>query len=266
MNELWAKLTNFSYELFGIIFPGLVVSIFLVIWWAALGPFLPYVTGANMPEFSIAALQQVIDKLTLATGISIIVPMFIIWYFLGNVLQWFARGGRADPEAEKRWLRRTWLSLTFRIPKPVESFDNRLRPLFDAVAPAFQADGVILDWRTFYPVAKSHLFQHLSYSLVATYQNKYTFHRSITAASALLFLLSMIGIAAGMLARYCGFPGPNWAILIASTVVSPMLVWGFSGSYLYNWKMFGDTIVTESYALLKGPKNAKPADERPAAH
>src|SRR5689334_7403955 len=112
MNELWAKLTNFSYELFGIIFPGLVLTIFVVVWWAALGPMVPYATAAGIPEFSIATFQQIIDRLTLATGISVIVPLVIIWYFAGNVLQWLARGGRADANAEKRFWRRMWLSLT----------------------------------------------------------------------------------------------------------------------------------------------------------
>jgi len=38
-------------------------------------------------------------------------------------------------------------------------------------------------------------------------------------------------------------------------------MWGFSGSFLYNWRMFGDTILTETFMLSK----IEPASRKPHA-
>ena len=259
MNELLATLTNLSYELFGVILPGIVASIFILLYWIALGPVAPLWTSGIIPAFTMTNLQALFDSLSLASGIGVAIPLLAIWYFLGHILLWIARSGKADAAASKGSVRRVVLSLVLQIPKPANPFDPNLKPLYNSVRKRFTADGAELDWRQFYPVVKSYLSQRLTYSLVATYQNKYTFHRSVAIASAVLFWFSVLTIATALV---FGAPGVNWALLLALLGGAVLLVWGFSGSYMYHWGMFGDTIITEAYSLLYGPKNADPLDAK----
>jgi hypothetical protein len=48
---------------------------------------------------------------------------------------------------------------------------------------------------------------------------------------------------------------PRWGILGVLILGGAILVWSFSASYIYHWKMFGNTIITEVYSSLHGPKN-----------
>ena len=156
-------------------------------------------------------LQALFDSLSLASGIGVAIPLLAIWYFLGHILLWIARSGKADAAASKGPVRRVVLSLVLQIPKPANPFDPNLEPLYNSVRKRFTADGAELDWRQFYPVVKSYLSQRLTYSLVATYQNKYTFHRSVAIASAVLFWFSVLAPVATSKSPTCGrvkFPHP----------------------------------------------------------
>jgi hypothetical protein len=152
----------------------------------------------------------------------------------------------------------------FRIPKPEASFDASLEQLFATVSPKFSPAGKPLQWREFYPVAKSFIAQKLRYSLVATYQNKYTLHRSLTTAAAVLFWVSLLGIAAGLVAPWKAAAEPHYGALASLATMSVIVIWGFSDSYMFHWKMFGNTIVTESYAMLLGPKDDGKTDQEPS--
>jgi hypothetical protein len=254
MNELLAKLTNLSYEFFGVILPGLVGSLFIYLWWSALGPLPPLWTNGTIPEMTLETTQGIIDSLSVAVGVGITIPSLAVSYFIGHILLWIARSGSSDQEATKKWWRRVWLSLTFRIPKPPSSYDIRLEKLYKAVQAKFAIDGALLEWREFYPIVKSYLSQRLMYSLISTYQNKYTFHRSITTASAVLFWFCWLAFIGGMITYCITGIAPHWGLITALLVGSILLVWGFSSSYMYHWEMFGNTIITEAYSLIYGPK------------
>lgn len=184
------------------------------------------------------------------------------------MLLWSARSGKYKinekeelnrKDSFKRALKRLGLSLIFRIPKPSRSFDEELQLLFEVVKNDFAGD-LEFEWRHFYPVAKSYLGENLSHSLVATYQTKYTFHRSIVTASACLFWVSLLSEIAALVTYKINGKQPEWILLIILTAGAFIFAWNFSSSYMYNWKLFGNTIITESYAFLHGPKNVRSAD------
>lgn len=255
MTELLAKLINFGYELFGVILPGIIVILFFLLWWTALGPLASVWTGGAIPEFNAETAGSIIDSLNVATGIGVAVPLFAGCYFAGHLLLWIARSGKENQKAADTWYKRLGYSLVFSIPKPAAPFNPKLQKLFEIVQKRFSADQAPLEWREFYPVAKSFLAQRVANSLVATYQNKYTLHRSITTAGALLFWVSLITI---VVARFTGGEQehlPSYLLLSVLLIGGLVLVWGFSASYIYHWEMFGNSIVTETYCKLYEPQN-----------
>ena len=253
MDEFLAKLTNLSYEFLGVIVPGIVASLFLGMWWAALGSIAPLWSFEFVPQLTSNNASGIVESLSLKTGIGVAVPGLAIAYFLGHILLWIARSGEPDECATKSTWRRVRTSLVFRIPKPPRSFDEDLQPLYDAVQAKFAIGGSALPWTQFYPVVKSYLSKNLTYSLVATYQNKYTLHRSITAAAAGLFWHSAAGAAGGGVTWYLAGVAPRGGLLATLALLAFVLVLCFSSSYMYHWKMFGNTIITEAYSIIYGP-------------
>jgi len=260
MSEFLAKLSNLSYELFGVILPGFIVSLILLVVWVAVGPAIEVLAFSSIPAFSMAQLKTFLDALSLVSGISVIVPLLVIWYFLGNILLWIVRGGAPLKESESSGIRRLQLTLTMRIPKPTQSYDADLEPLLLAAYKAFALAQQEANWRVFYPLAKCYLSRTLPSSLVSTYQNKYTFHRSVAAAGSVLFWLVIIALPGALAVRAFGGPSGNWFLLIVLLVASVAIAWGFSGSYMYHWKMFGNTIITETYSLINGPDYVAPSE------
>jgi len=258
MSELITKLIGLSYELFGVILPGLILSLFLLLTWVALGPAIPIFSLGAIPTFSMSNLNVFLDALSIASGISIIAPLLVIWYFLGHILLWISRSGPPLEPGQNTGIRRLGLTIVMRIPKPGDNFDPALAPLLSPVCAAFNLERDNAKWRILYPISKCYLSRALPTSLVSTYQNKYTFHRSVAAASAVLFWLSSLGTVGSALILYAGGPTPTWALLVTLLLASIAIAWGFSGSYQYHWQMFGNTIITETYSLLNSPDYVKP--------
>jgi len=253
MDEFLAKLTNLSYEFLGVIVPGIIAALFLGMWWAALGPIAPLWSFEFFPHLALNNVSRIVEPLSLKTGIGVAVPGLVIAYFLGHILLWIARSGEPDECATESTWRRVRSSLVFRIPKPPRSFDEDLQPLYDAVQAKFAIGDSVLPWTQFYPVVKSYLSKNLTYSLVATYQNKYTLHRSITAAAAGLFWFNAVGAVGGGITWYLAGVAPRWGLLVMFALLAVVLVLCFSSSYMYHWKMFGNTIITEAYSIIYGP-------------
>jgi DNA polymerase III epsilon subunit-like protein len=255
MDELFAKITNLSYEFFGVILPGLIAGLFIGLLWLAAGPLPPYITAGSIPELTINNIKLILDALNTNTTIVLIILSLIIAYFLGHLLLWIARFGKQNKRATESAFIRVLFSLTFRIPKPNNSYDPTLQPLYNIVQKRFAVDNKPLLWRQFYPVVKSYLSKNLSTSLVPTYQNKYTLHRSITLAATIWFWLNLITIVFSIYCSLSGGPSPYWIMLFILSFLALALVWGFSGSYLYHWQTFGDTIVTEAYSIIRETNN-----------
>lgn len=258
MNELLGKLTNLGYEFFGIFVPGILTILLLLLWWTALGPLATVWTDGVVPELTTQAAHDIMismDLLTATTGVGVLVPVIAACYFLGHLLHWLARSGPSDQRVAYATYRRLLHSLVFAIPKPAASFNPKLQRLFDLAQKRFAGESMTLEWREFYPIAKSYLAQRLSNSLVSTYQNKYTLHRSIATAGAALFWLSFAALVGSFFASGGGELGYSRVWLFLVGCLGLLLTGGFSASYIYHWEMWGNTIVTETYSRLYGPQD-----------
>ncbi len=211
MNELLAKLVDITYELFGVLLPGLIASAFLLLWWFAAEPLQVALFGSS--DFRIGPLN-LWNWLSSSSngGLSSFLPLLVAWYLLGQVLLSASRHSIGDAQSVDNPGRRVFRALTFRISRPPDPYDPALKPLYHAVAAKFNVPGVELQWVQFYPVVKSHLAEHLSKSLVTLYQNKYTLHRSITMASAVLFWLSILTCLSSGVGIVCGVAA-HWVLL-----------------------------------------------------
>jgi len=258
MNELLARLVDLSYEFFGVLMPGVIATLFLCLWWAALGQLAPSWTSGVVPELDVDLAASAIQSFSNATSLAVIILILIVWYLIGHLILWFARSGKSDDKARNNWLRRVALTLIFQTPKPKDHYRSDLKPLFNAIAKKLGTRGSPLNWGQLYPVARCLLSQRLNRSLVTTYQNKYTLHRSIATAAAGLFWLCLLTIIGAAITLQTNGPQPHWMLLTAFLVGAGSLAAVFSESYMYHWGLFGDTVVTETYSLLYGPIEDEP--------
>jgi hypothetical protein len=154
VNEILAKLTNLSYEFFGVILPGFVGFMFLVFWWLALGPVATKWSWGVVPQFTLENASTTVNSLNNATGAGTAIPVVLAAYFVGHIILWIGRSGKPDDVGTKRPIVRVLKSLVFQIPKPVSPYDPKLQPLFEDVRATLASGGIALDWRQFFPVAK----------------------------------------------------------------------------------------------------------------
>lgn len=249
MDGFWNKLDNLAYELFGVVLPGLVASVLLIALWYALGPLIPLWSFAYVPELTHESIRYFVRVVPFARESTTIIGTLLVWYFLGHVLNWVSKG-RSSRESPRKELQRVWSFLRFRVQKPSEPYDTSLKELFVKVSDRFSPNRE-LTWREFYPLAKNFLVNSDRRSLLSTYQNKYRLHRSIAAAAAATFWLTLIGMLAARMSYVLGSTNyPNWLMLWFLIVASFATVWGFSATFMFYWTLWGDTIVTESYGAL----------------
>jgi hypothetical protein len=249
MDQLLSKFTNLGYEILGIFVPGLVLMLFLLFGWWCLGPLAGMWTFNFLPQARIREASGLLSLLNSDIRAGLLIVLVVGAYFLGHLLHWIARRPK-NPVAKPSWYRRVWLCLTFAIPKPEHSYEPKLQPLLDAAKP-FLGLGPQAEWRQFYPLAKAYLSANLQTSLVSTYQNKYTLHRSLTAAAVVWFWLSILATAGALIEICFADSQPLWFPLLLSSPLSLLLVWGFSDSYRYNWKLWGDTLITEIFMIQR---------------
>lgn len=252
MELLLNKLSNLSYEILGIILPGFITLILFILLIVGTGDLLPAFSNDFFPRLTLRSTSNTLESIGVRTGVGIAGPAILIAYFIGHLLHWISRSGKGDDELVKNNFKRTWLSITFRVPKHSTSYDKNLQPLLDALKPKFHLSPEA-EWRQFFSPAKHYLIRTSNTSLVSVYQNKYTLHRSITTGAALIFWLSIISMAIGIISAHFLCVEPRWIPLCFLAVGCLVVTWGFSDSYAYNWKMFGNTIITETYSLLFGP-------------
>ena len=125
--------------------------------------------------------------------------------------------------------------------RPLASALARRNPgtLFDRVREKFTAPGVAsLEWRMFYPVGKAYLARNVANSLVTTYQNKYTFHRSLVLGAVVVFWLSAFALITAAVTNHFVHVDPRWYQLIGLAAFSLFMVNGFTASYRLHWGLF----------------------------
>jgi len=110
------------------------------------------------------------------------------------------------------------------------------------------------DWVRFYSAAKAALRESKSSSLISTYQNKYTFHRSLAVAFTVLAwtagVLAVVSIARDRsdVALYVGW----LAVSLLGTSIS-------RHQFKRNWLLWGDTVIVETLAAFSPTPKPKPA-------
>lgn len=248
MDTLIGKLTDLAYEFFGVILPGFFFLLFLTIWWLAVGEMFANRTGAFVPALHLTQIGWIENTFSRTRRIEVGLLLLVLCYFFGQLLNWGSRPRTSRKDA--RWFE----YLLFRFSRPEEPFNPRLKPLFEETSKRLAFREGAFSWPQFYPVAKSLVARNLNYSLIQTYQHKYTLHRCVTLVAVILFWLCALSTIAGLALR--GAVAPNWFALLVLAGSALWMVWGFSRSYTYFWGLWGDTIVTESYTLVCVPKVA----------
>jgi hypothetical protein len=185
---------------------------------------------------------------------------FGVIIFVGHILLWVSRSrGKVGDVVVKHCWRRIYWTLKFGIPKPDDNYDKNLESLYISVLAKFSNGNTLQKWEQFFPVVRSFLTRKMTYSLVSTYQNKYTLHRSIAGAASAFFWMNIFGLVIGLISYYGWHVSPIWWLLGIQAIIALVFVLGFSGSYAFYWKLFGNAIITEAYSVIYGPNDAKPS-------
>ncbi|MXY31204.1 MAG: hypothetical protein F4187_05750 [Gemmatimonadetes bacterium] len=251
MDALIGKLTNLGYEFFGILLPGTLAVLMWSLLWSAAGDLVPLITLGAVPELTLSEAMDAIGQAIEWSAFLSVLLMTAVAYFVGHLLTWVARGGKPHEQVRKRdHLAGT---LLLRPPKREPSYNLKLKPAWRWAGKRLLGEKLALTWTLFYPAAKTYLLQRRIPSLVTTYQNKYTLHRSLAVAAALTTWGTLLVIVSGLLAQVIGAQaaGPHWFATGVLAVGSLGAVLGFSSSYLYNWTLWGDYLITETYVSLR---------------
>ena len=251
MDALIGKLTNLGYEFFGILLPGTLAVLMWSLLWIAAADVVPWTTRGAVPELTLSEAMDTVGQAIEWSAFISVLLMIALAYFVGHLLTWMARRGKRH----KHVRRRDHLvgTLRFRPPKQEPSYDLRLKPAWKWAGKRLLGKKLDLSWSLFYPAAKTYLLQKRIPSLVTTYQNKYTLHRSLAVAAALTAWGALVVAILGLLAKVIGAQaaGPHWFATVVIAAGSLFAASRFSSSYLYNWTLWGNYLITETYVALR---------------
>ncbi len=254
MEQLFNKLTSLSYELFGIFVPGFILSLFLVWWWWCVGDLSRVISFGYLPVIGMRGVSEGYGLVPDEIKLGLVVYVAVASYFLGHFINWVGRSrGVKESLAESKrvqMISNLGNCLRFSVPKPRDSYYKNLDPLFTVVVERLGLPESAQIWGSFYPVAKCLVAQEVKYSLISTYQNKYTLHRSLTIASVIWFWLTLFVFFFGMIFSCHFHAEPRWVPLAISALLSLMAALGFSESYRFNWLMFGNSVITETFMYI----------------
>ncbi|WP_419939303.1 hypothetical protein [Candidatus Palauibacter sp.] len=258
MDALIRKLTNLGYEFFGILLPGTLAVLMWSLLWVAAADVVPWVTCRAVPTLTLSDARDSIKQAIEWSAFMSVLLMIALAYLVGHFLTWMARRGKRH-ERVGFW-DHLLETLCFRPPKQEPSYDLRLKPAWKWAGEQLLGKKLDLSWSLFYPAAKTYLLQQRIPSLVTTYQNKYTLHRSLAVSAALTFWATVVVAVSGAISGWVNgpqAPEPHWLATIALVAGSLSAVWGFSSSYLYNWTLWGNYLITETYVALRTQEHAE---------
>ncbi|MEE9302962.1 MAG: hypothetical protein V3U84_04165 [Thiotrichaceae bacterium] len=256
MDALLDKISNLNYELFGLIFPGFLallgVSYYVSIDYYAIRefPFSEFTTTYKLFREDYM-LVLFIGLLTLS-------------YLFGHILKWVSKEGiwkslpplgiiqSKLPEIETLWIRFLFLAgKTNPSKNHRSSFETLKGSLAKALSNKLSLDGMedtLKNWGDFYFISKSYIGQSETKNLLANYQNKYTFHRSLASLFAILIWVSLASLI------MFWFEDAPWFVYIligVHTFFAYILLRHFVSSYMYFWRLFGDVVIAELAVELK---------------
>ena len=246
MDALIRKLTNLGYEFFGILLPGTLAVLMWSLLWIAAADVVPSITRGTVPKLTLSEARDAIEQAIEWSAFITVLLMTTLAYFVGHLLTWVARRGKRH-ERVNFWHHLAG-ALLFRPPQQQPSYSLRFTPLWKWAGERLLDETPDLSWSLFYPAAKSYLLQKRIPSLVTTYQNKYTLHRSLAVAAALTAWGTLFVTVYSFFAQPAE---PHWFAIVVLAVGSLSAVYGFSSSYLYNWKLWGNYLIMETYVSLR---------------
>ncbi len=200
MNTFIDKLLSLSYDFIGILLPGLTATVFILFILIGLDLTVPGFILSGEEDFGVDTVTRLFQDEEGSMQYAPLAIALLIWYLAGQFLKGLSRNVHRDDDLARKVVPRTWYFLTFRVLAPETDFHRRLAPLFVAVRNRFETEGVSLNWQQFFPIARSHLSQNLTKSLIETYQNKYTLHRSIAIVGVLSFWMTVIALLISVIA------------------------------------------------------------------
>jgi len=251
MDALIRKLTNLGYEFFGILLPGTLAVLMWSLLWIAADDVVPWATWGAVPELTLSTAKDAIGQAIGWSAFVSVLLMITLAYFVGHLLTWVARRGKRHKDVS--FWNHLLGTLCFRPPKQEPSYNTKLKPAWRWAGKRLLHEKLDPTWSLFYPAAKTYLLQKRIPSLVTTYQNKYTLHRSLAVAAAVT-AWGVLGVAILSLISAPVFGAqvePHWFATIVLGLGSLVAVWGFSSSYLYNWTLWGNYLITETYVSLR---------------
>lgn len=262
MDALVTRITALSYDLFGIFFPGFLaiiissalsvyallledlvnVHILRLVYYGATKEFLPLTllalaTGSYLIGWLLKYQTQ--KQIPVKSRIDILSQWLRLDGTGTEVLRLVLFCGSKQPPANYK------ASLAGAYQKAVE----RLRKKLHLTAVALPST----DWGVFYLFAKTYIANNHKFSLLTTYQNKYTFHRSVAAYFAVQFWITL---ALMLLVLFIDLTsGKPWLIHFLSFLIFTLFSLKFSYVYFRSferfWKLWGDTVIIESSVQMQ---------------
>ncbi len=242
MDEFFRRLTSINYELFGILLPGAIAVLAVTF---SFGIVL-YVAGFDFSWKNDAIIilnaysyYSLICFLLLSfiigiclssisrNGISNVLPFWKLNFIKSNKIRFFMLLRENEKLATHR-----------------KSFDTLWRD--QAVKLATKLDLKIaadICWPDFYFLAKTFLYMQGKATLVDNFQNKYTFHRSISIIFVIIFWSNLAAFIYVFFAHAI-FPVLAWWIAVNS-LGSYYVANVFYESYCRYWVLFGDVVISE---------------------
>ncbi len=222
------------------------MTLFFAIWWVSLEEAPTQITAGYFKPLLTEDILDFTKQIFTENSTGLLFPLIFFWYILGHITQWFSRNTKFTESNGISNFSRVSAALAFRPARPAAFYSEELKPLLDHLSKTLSPNEAPLDWKAFFPIAKNFVARNSASSLITNYQNKYTLHRSITITSAGLFWANSISIILTIPFPFLNTNLPLQIILVPSSL---FLVWGFSGGYETNWKLFGNTVITEAYSL-----------------
>ncbi len=264
MEGFLSKLTDLTYETVGVLVPGLTLVFVGLFQWGLYRYYAePEATGARL----LYLLQE--DLLWLEEHPwGILLGALVLSYFAGRAVLFLARDGLPILGGALAWVAAALarklkietgrlkaaagaaplvrlLARVFLVRTPKELLDNHASSLdriktwcTERLSPASDAT-LLSGWSAYYPVASRLLEQEGSKSRLPIHQSKYTLDRSLATVFALGFWSAF---AFCLLFRTWG--------AFAEVAVFVLLVHIFDQEHAYHWRLWGDSIIAETYALV----------------
>lgn len=257
MDALLDKISNLNYELFGLIFPGFL-ALLGIVYFGGIGFYI-------IEEFSFSNFTNTFETIYRDYTFVLFIGLLIFSYLSGHVLKWISKDGiwkllpplgfvqNKLPRIETVWIR---FFLLAGDTNPVGSnHRDSFKKLKDALAkklssiiPIEGMDETLEDWDDFYFISKSYIGQSDTKNLLANYQNKYTFHRSLASLFSILIWISLGNI---IIIWKSGVAVYMILVVGAHAFLAYLLLRNFVASYVSCWKLFGDVVVAELVVELK---------------